>query len=139
MIQNKYYFWKCYEGLCEKVLSKEEKKKNLDKYLSKWEAEAKTLKDISPILEQDMTKYYNTMKFIMDLVWDEGDSLIGPGRGSANGFLSCYLMDITQDDPVVYNLPSWRHLDATRPELPKTKSNIGQYKERELCLLNRCA
>ena len=117
-IQNKYYFWKCYDGLCEKVLSKEEKKKNLDKYLIKWETEAKTLKDISPILEQDMTKYYNTMKFIMDLVWTEGDSLIGPGRGSANGFLSCYLMDITQDDPVVYNLPSWRHLDVTRPELP---------------------
>lgn len=133
-IQNKYYFWKCYEGLCEKVLSKEDKKKNLKEYLIKWESEAKTLKDISPILEQDMTKYYNTIKFIMDLVWTEGDSLIGPGRGSANGFLTCYLMDITQDDPVVYNLPSWRHLDVTRPELPK-KIYIGQGKERELFYL----
>lgn len=129
-IQNRYYFWKCYEGLNEKVLSKEEKKKRLNEYLDKWEIEAKTLIDISPVIEEDMTKYYNTMKFIMDLVWEQGDSIVGPGRGSANGFLSCYLMDITQDDPVIYDLPEWRHISATRPELPELY--IGQYKEREL-------
>lgn len=116
--QNEFFFWKCYDGLITKIYNNEEKRKNLNKYLKKWDEEVETLLKISPVIEQDMSKYYNTMTFIMDLVWNEADSIIGVGRGSANGFLSCYLMDITQDDPVVYNLPSWRHLDWTRPEIP---------------------
>lgn len=119
--QNQYFAWKCYEGLQEKVVSIPEKRKNIDIYLEKLDIECRTLLEISPILEQNMAKYYNTIKFIMDLIWEEADSIIAPGRGSANGFLGCYLMDITQDDPVIYGLPSWRHLDATRPELPRMR------------------
>ena len=33
---------------------------------------------------------------------------VGPGRGSAVGFLSNYLQGITQLDPVEHNLPYWR-------------------------------
>lgn len=117
-IQNKLCFWKCYDGLVDKVLSVPAKADNLTKYLEKWDEECGTLLDISPIVEDTMSKYYNTIKHLMDIIWTDGDSIIGPGRGSANGFLICYLMDITQDDPVVFNLPSFRHISVTRPELP---------------------
>ena len=133
-IQNKFCFWKCYDGLVDKVLSVPSKADNLTKYLKKWDEECGTLLDISPIVEDTMSKYYNTIKHLMDIIWTDGDSIIGPGRGSANGFLICYLMDITQDDPVVFNLPSFRHISVTRPELPKI-IYIGQGKERELYYL----
>jgi DNA polymerase-3 subunit alpha len=58
------------------------------------------------------------MAKIIDIVWNEGDSLVGVARGSATGFLSCYLLGITQLDPIKWNLPHWRHLTSTRPEFP---------------------
>ena len=95
-----------------------EKNKYNDKYLSRLNEEAKDLWEISIKMNQRMTGYYNTMKLILELAWNGGNSLIGPARGSATGFLSCYALGITQLDPIEHNLPAWRHLTATRPELP---------------------
>jgi len=69
-------------------------------------------------IEIQVSTYYNTAKKIVDLLWNEGDSLVGPGRGSVTGFFICYLLDITQINPIQWNLPHWRHLTAERPELP---------------------
>lgn len=91
---------------------------NDDLYLSRLDEEAKELWGISESLGIRMTTYYNTMAKIVKIVWDKGDSLVGVARGSATGFLSCYLLGITQLDPIKWNLPHWRHLTATRPELP---------------------
>ena len=96
-----------------------EKNKYNDKYLSRLNEEAKDLWEISIKMNQRMTGYYNTMKLILELAWNGGNSLIGPARGSATGFLSCYALGITQLDPIEHNLPAWRHLTSTRPELPK--------------------
>ena len=111
-LQNRYWANECLHAL---------KKKNLinDIYLQRLDDEAKELWLISEKLGITMTQYYNTMKKIIEIVWDAGDSLIGPARGSATGFLSCYLLGITQMDPIIWNLPYWRHLTSTRPELPK--------------------
>ena len=43
--------------------------------------------------------YFNTFQHYIDLFWDCG-SIQGPGRGSASGFLSNYLLGITQLDPI---------------------------------------
>ena len=91
-----------------------------EKYLKQLNVEADTLVKISTRLEQDMTSYYNTAQKIIDLAWTEGDSLVGTSRGSAMGFMSNWLLDITQIDPVPYVGDfSWRHLSESRPELPK--------------------
>lgn len=89
-----------------------------DSYLDRLNIEAKEMWLISEKLGVRMTSYYNTMQKIIEIVWDKGDSLVGPARGSATGFLSCYLLGITQMDPMKWNLPHWRHLTETRPELP---------------------
>ena len=91
---------------CLKELSK--KKLWNDLYLQRLDDEAKEIWLISEKLNVTMTSYYNTMKQIIDVVWNDGDSLVGPARGSATGFLSCYLLGITQMDPITWNLPFWR-------------------------------
>lgn len=68
-----------------------------------------------------MSSYYVTVREIINTIWDDecgGDSLVGAARGSAAGFLVNYLLDITQINPMEYNLPHWRHIHKSRPDLP---------------------
>lgn len=111
--QNLYWVRKCLSEL-------DKRDKWSEKYLDALEDEARVLYRISERLHQPMSSYYNTAEKLVDLMWNEGNSLVGPGRGSATAFLSNWLLDITQVDPLEYELPYWRHLSEERPELPKT-------------------
>src|SRR5690606_22164484 len=44
--------------------------------------------------------------------------LVGPARGSAAGSLVCYLLDITEIDPIVHDLMFERFIDETRHDFP---------------------
>ena len=44
--------------------------------------------------------------------------LVGPARGSSAGSLVCYLMDITEVDPIPHDLLFERFIDITRADLP---------------------
>ena len=96
-----------------------------DKYISRIETEADIIKTISEKLGNCLFAYFNTFQHYIDLFWECG-SIVGPGRGSAVGFLSNYLLGITQLDPVKADVPYWRFLNKERIELPK--QNIGQVK-----------
>ena len=62
----------------------------------------------------------NTTQFIVNMMWDDCETLVGASRGSALGYLSNYLLGITQIDPCLYPLVKpWRHLSVKRPDLPK--------------------
>ena len=81
-----------------------------DEYLDRLEEELATFKAISENIKQPLSDYFNTMAKIIDIVWTEGDSLVGPGRGSGCGCLINYLLGITQLDPLRQELtmPFWR-------------------------------
>ncbi len=81
-----------------------------DEYLDRLEEEFGTLKAISENIKQPLSDYFNTMSKIIDIVWTDGDSLVGPGRGSGCGSLINYLIGITQLDPLrqELNMPFWR-------------------------------
>lgn len=87
-------------------------------YLKRLDTEADVIIFISEKLGQPLTAYFNTLRSYINLFWESG-SIVGPGRGSAVGFLSNYLLEITQIDPVKYNLPWFRFLNKERAELPK--------------------
>lgn len=76
-------------------------------YLERLDTEAGVIDFISQRLKQSLTAYFNTLQSYINLFWECG-SILGPGRGSAVGFLSNYLLGITQLDPIAYNLPWWR-------------------------------
>lgn len=51
--------------------------------------------------------------------WKNGGLTIGPGRGSAVGSLVCYLLGITNLDPIKYDLLFERFLNPERVSMPK--------------------
>ena len=110
-IQERYWVNECINKLTQMNLMNEE-------YLSRLEIEADIIVDIGSKLDDCLFAYFNTFKHYIDLFWECG-SIVGPGRGSATGFLSNYLLGITQLDPVRWNLPYWRFLNKERAELPE--------------------
>ena len=119
-IQERYWINECLEEL---------EKKNLwsDEYLSRIEIEADIIKYIGEKLNDCLFAYFNTFKHYIDLFWECG-SIVGPGRGSATGFLSNYLLGITQLDPIRWNLPYWRFLNKERAELPDIDIDLAPSK-----------
>lgn len=65
---------------------------------------------VSEKLDDEMVKYANLMKKIIDICWDEGDSLVGPSRGSAMCFETFYLLGVTNESPLFkdIDIPYWR-------------------------------
>lgn len=83
-------------------------------------------KEVELIKKSDLTGYFNTVADYSNFVRDEdvdGEkygvpgkkaSLLGAGRGSAGGSLVCYLMHITNVDPIKFGLFFERFLTAGR-------------------------
>lgn len=82
--------------------------------------ELKQLWNISFKLNQRLSSYFNLTQRLVELMWadDEGNSLVGPSRGSVGGFYCAYLMDIIQTDAIQWELPWFRFIHESRPELP---------------------
>lgn len=56
---------------------------------------------------------------VADVVtWAKERMLVGPGRGSSGGSLLCYLLGITEVDPIVHDTLFERFLDPGRSDLP---------------------
>ena len=125
-IQERYWINECLKSLADKNLYNTE-------YLSRIEIEADVIKYIGEKLDDCLFAYFNTFKHYIDLFWECG-SIVGPGRGSATGFLSNYLLGITQLDPIRWNLPYWRFLNKERAELPSLLLILGSCKKRTLTI-----
>ena len=123
-IQERYWINECLNGLREKDLYNTE-------YLKRIEIEADVIKYIGEKLNDCLFAYFNTFKHYIDLFWECG-SIVGPGRGSSTGFLSNYLLGITQLDPIRWELPYWRFLNKERAELPSLLLILGSCKKRTL-------
>lgn len=123
-IQERYWINECLNALKEKDLYNRQ-------YLERIEKEADVIKCIGEKLDDCLFAYFNTFKHYIDLFWECG-SIVGPGRGSATGFLSNYLLGITQLDPIRWGLPYWRFLNKERAELPSLLLILGSCKKRTL-------
>lgn len=136
-IHEQYFFSQIEQGLQDKIVNKG---KPIEQYIARLDEEWKELKIISEQLDTSMASYYSTMSEIIELIWQAG-SLAMPARGSAAGFLTCYLLEVTQIDPVPLGdyMPSWRHLNHQRgveladidndSEASKKKAIVDKMKE----------
>lgn len=79
-----------------------------------WELEQLWL--ISDKLGARMSAYYNLVDYIVDICWEIG--FIGVSRGSVTGYYTAYLIDMQQMNPLQWNLPAYRHLNAQRVSWP---------------------
>lgn len=119
-IQERYWVNECWNELNNKKLVNPE-------YIKRLEIEADIIKYIGTQLEDCLFAYFNTFKHYIDLFWECG-SIVGPGRGSATGFLSNFLLGITQLDPIRWGLPYWRFLNKERVELPDIDIDLAPSK-----------
>lgn len=119
--QDQYLMKLIEDGFMEKLQMPVLSKEKFHLILDRLNEELGELWEISQALKQSMPSYYITVREIINLIWDDecgGNSLVGVARGSAAGFLVDYLLDITQINPMTYDLPHWRHLHKSRVDLP---------------------
>lgn len=73
-------------------------------------------REIELIKQKDYTDYF---LIVADMIHHAKKTmLIGPARGSSAGSLVCYLMGITEVDPIKYDLIFERFIDINRHDLP---------------------
>ncbi|WP_324658694.1 DNA polymerase III subunit alpha [Bacillus velezensis] len=119
--QDRYLLKLIEDGFDDKLKTNELTKDAFHKILNRINVELGELWEISQKLNQSMPSYYITVREIINIIWDDecgGDSLVGAARGSAAGYLVNYLLDNTQFNPMQYDLPHWRHIHKSRPDLP---------------------
>ena len=100
-------------------------------YLQKlcWDGLSRKYEVVTQELKDRLTYELNTIQSMgfVDyflIVWDfihfsrEHDIMVGPGRGSAAGSLVAYTLDITQLDPIRYDLLFERFLNPERVTMP---------------------
>jgi len=111
------------EGFYDKIHTLENqrtKQITLDERMDRLNYELEQIRETSIQIDQSLSDYFITMAKMIEIIWNEGDSMVGPGRGSAAGFLINYLIGITQIDPQNQDLylPPWRFIHKDRPGLP---------------------
>jgi len=87
-------------------------------HLSEWTDvhEARIQRELELI---ELKRYESYFLMVADLVrWAKTQMLVGPGRGSSAGSLVCYLLRITEVNPLLHDLLFERFIDVTRNDLP---------------------
>ena len=79
--------------------------------------------ELNVIDDRGFSKYFLTMKSIVDVA--TGMMLTGPGRGSAAGSLVAYALNITQVDPIKYDLLFSRFLRSDAADYPDIDYDVS--------------
>lgn len=87
-------------------------------HIAKWteEYETRLERELELIAAKNFESYFLV---VSDLVrWAKTKMLVGPARGSSAGSLVCYLIEITEVDPLPHQLLFERFIDVNRSDLP---------------------
>ncbi len=88
-------------------------------------------KELSIIKKLNFQGYFLIIKDIVDFARREGIP-VGPGRGSAVGSLVLYSLDVTEIDPLKYNLLFERFLNPERISPPDVDIDFGDERRDEV-------
>lgn len=106
----KFHSSKTLRELCEEGAQHRHIDLNNEVYAARLERE------LSMIKEKDFEDYFFV---IADMIaYAKQHMLVGPARGSSCGSLACYLLGITDIDPIPFGLLFERFIDITRADLP---------------------
>jgi len=97
-------------------------------HIPDWNADyqARLEREMKLIFDKDFTSYFI---IVADLVrWSKKRMLVGPARGSSAGSLVCYLLEITEVDPLVHGLIFERFIDINRTDLPDIDIDFNDQK-----------
>ena len=87
-------------------------------HIAEWteEYESRLRRELAMIASKQYESYFLV---VADLIrWAKTKMLVGPARGSSAGSLVCYLLRITEVDPIQHELLFERFIDVSRNDLP---------------------
>ena len=114
---------KTVKDLCVKSL--EEKGLDNDTYKERLKEELKVIED------KNFASYFLVVSDMVN--WSkQNEILVGPGRGSAAGSLVCYLMGITEVDPIKYDLLFFRFINTERNDFPDIDTDFMDRRRGEV-------
>jgi len=114
---------KTVKDLCVKSL--EEKGLDNDTYKERLKEELKVIED------KNFASYFLVVSDMVN--WSkQNEILVGPGRGSAAGSLVCYLMGITEVDPIKYDLLYFRFINPERNDFPDIDTDFMDRRRGEV-------
>jgi DNA polymerase-3 subunit alpha len=87
--------------------------------------------ELSVIAEVGMANYFLLWKAFVE--WCRAERICIEARGSANGSLVCYLLGITQIDPIYWGTMFERFLSRDRKKMPDIDMDV-ESSERERCI-----
>lgn len=111
-----YIRHKVQEGLTKRKIDQKPFGEQLE-YLARIDEE------LEVIIPKDFSGYFLIIADFLEECRSE-DIYLGDGRGSADNSLVCYLLEITNVDPIVYDLNFSRFLTMERVELPDIDMDI---------------
>ena len=87
------------------------------KLLDRIEIELSEMWQVTEKIHTSISSYYLSTLELIDIMWNEGDSLVGIARGSVTGMYTMYLIGLIQMNPLPWGLPHWRHISHQKAEL----------------------
>lgn len=117
-LYEQYYYYQVEHGLSEYQKTHDI---NIDRYLKQIDTEMEQVKGLGDIFDhQRMCDYFTVVQKVIDLIWSDGDSIVGIGRGSAGCYVTNKLLGITGIDPLEEGLadfyPWWRFCSTARSD-----------------------
>ena len=87
--------------------------------------------ELTVIKDKDFSSYFLV---VSDMVrWaKDNEILVGPGRGSAAGSLVCYLLGITEVDPIKFDLLFFRFINPERNDFPDIDTDFMDRRRGEV-------
>lgn len=115
----------CKKGFKKKVLDVPERSKKEKVYRKRMDEE------LDAIVKQGFSRYFLIVWELINWCRSQ-DIMVGPGRGSSGGSLVCYLLNITQVDPIKHKLIFARFISPARIDLPDIDMDFEDIKRGEI-------
>ena len=109
----------CEKSLTEKGLGEDEK------YIIRTKEELQVIKD------KNFASYFLVVSDMVNWA-KQNEILVGPGRGSAAGSLVCYLLGITDVDPIKFDLLFFRFINPERNDFPDIDTDFMDRRRGEV-------
>lgn len=131
-IYDRYLLKLIEDGYCEKIPFNTYAKEQFFETLDRIEVELKEMWLVTEKLGTSISSYYISTRELIEIMWNEGDSLVGVARGSVTGMFTMYLIGIVQMNPMQWGLPHWRHISHEKVELSDVDIDTEQSKRMKI-------
>ncbi|NRU52656.1 PHP domain-containing protein [Clostridium beijerinckii] len=130
-IYHTYLIHLIFEGLDKRNISKT----NYKRYFERINIELEEIYCLSVAMKEPIGAYLTTMKDNLDIMWQT--TIIGVGRGSSVCYLTDYLLEITDIDPLTMedmgmSLPHWRFIHKSKLEMPDVDTDYSSNLKNEV-------